>query len=734
MLELNEILTPAPDKNACIEGIVRVVAVSDDGTTVALMQLDKRPLKAPFTKPLYTVDPDIESNGIERISTFHINLATSEDALSKSGREKCNRAYSIIESAIGDSLLILDSEYRGRVFSHIAKQFGIHPRTVRRHFYAYLWGGMIKLALAGLQKTANSPQRQQTPGTKKRGRKPKVTEDAGELPLPDIRENLEKGVRLYYLSGKYTEIESYILTLEKYYSKGKQIIKAPGQRVLIEDILLPTQKCPTFRQFRYIASVLKRIEGDRKSKPRTITPSRQKQEKRGTARDGVLGPGYRYEIDATKIQIRIVSRLDPDKLIKEATLYIIIDVWSGAIVGYSLSIEPASWFMAARALRNCFTPKTEVFKRLYLPYEQNIWVSQHLPSRLAADRGELVSDKAGIVPELGIKLEIMPPMRPDRKGSVEGKFEDIKHSDNFYLKPGKHIKNVPRRGDDGKKSAALTFGDLEATIVEIILDLNNDPAPVESLPAEAINAGISAITYGGLFEWGLTNRSGFTRKLAPRTIINELMLKGKASVTPNGLYFKKYSYTSSHLLSSGLLEKASMEGSFKVEVRYDELVGDKLHYLDPLQDDWVEVFNDNQDIQRLRTSFWEIEEHREKAAYLALKAKKNNIINKSKKSRRINARNSDAIARSNAARKPGSRSQTKQTIILNTEIEIAADRSHQLIEEQRSIAAALASKTTNNTEKGKSDNNNVNGALSDSKTVGQRSLELWKKINDDLDK
>jgi len=733
MLELNDILTLAPDKNACIEGIVRVVAVSDDGTTVALMRLDKRPLKAPFTKPLNTVDPDNESNGIERISDFKIDLFTSEEELSKSAREKYDNAYSIIESVIGDSVLIFDSEYRGRIFSKIAQQFKIHPRTVRRHFYNYLWGGMIKLALAGQKKTANSPQRQQAPGTKKRGRKPKVIEDAGELPLPVVRENLEKGARLYFLSGKYTEIESYTLTLEKYYSKGKHITRASDQRVLIEDILLPPQKRPTLRQFRYIVSVLKRIEGDRKNKPRTVIPARQKLVKRGFARDGVIGPGYRYEIDATKIQVRIVSRLDPDKLIKEATLYIIIDVWSGAIVGYSLSLEPASWFMAARALRNCFTLKTEVFKRLNLPYDQNIWTSHHLPSRLAADRGELVSNKAGIVPELGIKLEIMSPMRPDRKGSVEAKFEDIKHSDNFYLKPGKHIKNVPRRGDDGKKSAALTLDILEAIIVEIIIDLNNDPAPIERLPPEAINTGISAITYGGLFEWGLTNRTGFTRKLDPKIVTSELMLKDKASITPNGLFFKKHKYISNYLFSSGLLEKASKEGSFKVEVRYDELVSNKLHYLDPFQDDWVEVFNDNQDIQRLHTSFWEIEEHREKAERQALNAKKNNIVNKSNKSKRINSRVNNAISQSNAARQPGSRLQTKQAIGINTNIEIAADRSRQLIEEQKRIVPAPNNKTANYIEKDKSEIK-AEGTCSNSTTVGQRSLELWKKINADLDK
>lgn len=733
MIELNDILTPAPDQKACIEGIVRVVAVSNDRTAVALIRLDIQPIKAPFNLPLSAVDPDDECNGIVRLETFRTNIAASKESLSKSDREKYERVRKLMESVIGDSHLVLDPFDRGQAFSRIATEHKVNERTVRRHFYNYLWGGMTDLAFAGPQNNRSTPQRQQQ-GTKKRGRKPKCDEEAGHLPLPVVRDNLEKGARLFFLSGKYTEQESFILTLQKYYSNGKTIIWEPGSRLVLDDILLPPHERPTFRQFRYVVSILKKEEGDREAKPRSTAPPRKQTVRRGKARDGVPGPGYRYEIDATKIQIRIVSRLDPDKLIREATLYIIIDVWSGAIVGYALSLQPASWFLAAKALRNCFTPKTAVFKRLGLPYNQDAWRAQHLPSRLAADRGELVSDKARSIPELGIKLEIMPPMRPDRKGSVEGKFESIKHGDNFYLKPGKHTKNIPRRGDDGKKTAALTLEDLEIMIVEIIIDLNNDPAPVERLPPEAVNAGISAITYGGLFEWGLENRSGFTRKLDPSAVTNELMLKGKGSVTPKGIYFKKYYYTSAALVSSGLLEKAVANGSFKIDVRYDDLIGDQIRYFDPTQQAWIEVINDDPNIQRLHASFWEIEELRDKAERLASKAKNNNIANKAEKAQRINKRNRKAIDRSKDAKSPGSRSQSKQAIRHHTEVEVAAERSHRLREEQKSRAAALAATQATHIDNEQPAGQNMPTPADKSKSVGQRSLELWKKKNADLDK
>lgn len=733
MLELNDVLGPAQDRGANIDGIVRVVGVSDDGQTVALIRLDIQPIRAPFNIALSMVDPDTATNGIIRIETFCMHLAPCKEALPKSKREKYEQVLNMMESTQGDLLLTLDAEYRGRELARVAQKFNVHKRTVRRHYYEYLWGGMTDLAFAGPQKRPDLPRKQQKVGTEKRGRKPKVTENAGQLPLPIVRENLEKGVRLYFLTGKYTELEAFVLTLQKFYSKGKTVLREPGSRIQLQDVLLPPEQCPTFRQFRYVAGLIKSAEGGRKSKPRAIHTPRKKSVPRGKARDGVAGPGYRYEIDATKIQIRIVSRLDPDKLVREATLYIIIDVWSGAIVGYALSLQSASWFLAAKALRNCFTPKTDVFKRLSLPYTADAWSSHHLPCRLAADRGELVSNKAGLIPELGIKLEIMASMRPERKGSVEGKFEDVKHSDNFYLKPGRHPKLLHRRGNDGKKTAALPLDDLEATIVEIIIDLNNDPVPVEYIPTQAVNAGISAVTYGGLFEWGLAHRAGFTRKLDPKVVTNELMLKGIASVTPQGIHFRKYNYTSAALIDSGLMERAAVSGAFPIDVRYDDLVGEQIRYLDPTQQDWLDVVNDNEDVQRLHASFWEIEEHREKAERLTLEAKRNNIVNKLEKSKSVNKRNRAAIARAVAAKSPGSRAQSKQAIGVNTQVEIAEARARRLSEQQRA-AEALESDSLRKSEETQPPRPESIAPAAALQTIGQRTLELWKKKNADLGK
>ncbi len=726
MLQLNEVLMSDPERTTSIEGIVRVVGFYNDGKTVGLMQLDIWPLKAPYLLPIASIDPDQDENGIHRIEEFDTNLPLSKDELSEKKKTWLEGVSKQMQSTMGDQNMVMDASYRNREFERIAKRDSVSARSVMRHYYNYLWGGMVEMAFLRPQRANGLAIRPQNAGTKKRGPKPRNTntEDKGSAHISEVRDQLIAGARKFYLSGKFTEKEAFVLTKKKFFSNGKKATRVSGNKVELQELLLPPIKLPSQRQFHYIIGLLKKSEGDREKKPRDAKPRRTRTVRRGKARANVPGPGYRYEIDATRIQIRIVSKYNPAQLVREATLYIIIDVWSGAIVGYSLSLEPACWFLAAKALHNCFTPKSKVFERLNLSYSDDDWVSRHLPTKLAADRAEFVSNKSGVVPEIGIEIEIMPPMRPDRKGSVEGKIEDIKHGDNFYLKPGKHKKNPGRREKDGKKEAAFNLEELEQLIVEMILDLNNEPVPVANMPAEAVKAGIDAITYGGLFAWGLKHRTGFTRVLSNKVAENELMLREKGSITPRGIWFKKQNYTCDKLIESGLLARAAAKGNFLIDIRYDDLVGDRIRYMDPIKREWTDALNDNPEVRRLHSAFWEIEQHLFKAEGLHTKAKENNISNKHEKAPAINRRARAATARAKDAKGTNKQSKTKQAINQNTAVEIAAERSKRLLEAQKTLATALAVKAAE--PETLPEPSSASTPDQPAKSVGQRSLELWK--------
>lgn len=306
MLQLNEILMSAPNRTTSIVGIVRIVGISDDGLNIGLMQLDIWPLKAPFLLPLASIDPDEEENGVIRVEEFDPNLPLSKDKLSPKKQEWLDSVSKQMRSTMSDLNMVMDAGYRNREFERIAERYSVSIRTVQRQYYDYLWGGMVEMAFVGPRRTKNATVTPQKPGTQKRGPKPRnaESEDKGSAPLSKVREQLIKGVRKFFLSGEHTEAEAFVLTKKKFFSKGRKANRTPGKKVELKVLLLPPRELPSARQFHYIIKLLREAEGDREKKPRDATPPRKRTVRRGKVRAGVPGPGYRYEIDATRIQIR----------------------------------------------------------------------------------------------------------------------------------------------------------------------------------------------------------------------------------------------------------------------------------------------------------------------------------------------------------------------------------------------------------------------------------------------
>jgi hypothetical protein len=553
---------------------------------------------------------------------------------------------------------------------------------------------------------------------KRRG--PKVVRrDASQVCLPAVRSLLEKGAKEF---KKLSFREAFIETKKKFFSRGKKAAFVFGKRRL-EEVLLPPKDLPTRRQFRYVCDQMKIL---RTSVRTNIQQRRRDTVRRGTARKGVHGPGWRYEIDATKIQVRLVSRYGRRHLVSEATLYIIIDVYSGAIVGYTLSLENPSWALAAKALRNCFTKKSHVFKRLGLPYTDNDWPSAHLPSRLTADRGEFISNKAGVVPGTGIKLEICPPMRPERKGTVEGKFNSTKHHNRYYKMPGKHRKAPQRREKDGKESAVFNLFELEQRIVEIILDLNGDPVPIENMPAEAIQAGVDAITYIGLFAWGLEHRTGFTRTLPEKDVFTALMMKGIGVVSADGIRFKQQTFFSSKLNTLGFTGRASRNGAFNVDILYDEHFANAIWFYDEAGREWTPATNNSEDVIRLNASFWEAAENFQKASALHTEAKDENIHKRGDKAKRLNSKADCAEKEAALARRNVPKTKAKSDIRVNTAIDKRTERLIQGCKDLDAFSPAARDLSRCNPVGSQPPTTNIDVVRS--LDIGQRSLALWRSL------
>ncbi|MBV5328415.1 MAG: hypothetical protein JZU65_12410 [Chlorobium sp.] len=622
MLDIGMILKATNEENALFPGYARLVGTKDDGGAW-LIRLDvpeNRNLQVPFRVSVQDLIDGLNSGDVLSGLEFDMGLPASESQLSKFAYEKMEKNYAVLKPLLADETLVYDSEHRSREFSKIATESNMSARNIRRLYYQYLAGGMTQLAVAPGK--SGCPGEDQEKGTERRG--PKANKSIQcEVGLPDLIEKLEKGARKYYLSGQYTLLEAYVATLKQYFPSGMKMVEDVDGKKKLEEIILPPQVRPTFMQFRYLCEKLEKKEGKRKFKPRRARQSEDPWQFRGNARKGIFGPGARFEIDATKLQIQLVSRYGSAKLVGSPTLYVLIDVWSGAYVGYALSLENAGWALAARALHCAFQEKELLFQRLGLPYTNEDWPCCQLPTRLTADRAELISDKAGLVPEIGIKVEIMPPMCPEAKGSVESAIKEVKHGRSKKL-PGTYAKKPGRREPDGKADAALTLDQLEEIIIRQIMKLNDAPVQLKNIPHQMLQNGETYITRIGLYKWGLANCPGYTRKLTAKEIYTNLLSRDFASVTPRGIFYKSQIYFSDTLAENGFLARAAV-GHFPVEIRFDEHLADQIWFLDEDSNDWLPAIVDNDDIRRLKIAFFELESFNTEAKQLIDQTKLENV-------------------------------------------------------------------------------------------------------------
>jgi len=344
----NQVICAVEGRDAPFEGKARILAVSDDHHTVSMIRVDTVAPVSPFLTSFDLVQAGLSQGDLQE-SVFDGVLVQSESQLTRRALAAVNSNFSAIEPLLmNEPQILFDPEHRKEQIRIRASESGKSERTVTRSLYMYWFTGFKKLGLAGPISERESIPKEQARDTQRRGRKP--TANAPAQPIWAVRTRAVKGIMEFIAGEKLDRDRAYTKTLDKYFSVGKPAAWLAGPKRISR------------KQFRYL---IKKLE-----KQGIIAPVRARRARRDDNRVmqsvavDVRGPGDRFEIDATKLQVRLVSILDRSELVKEATLYIVVDVWSGTIVGYAISLGPPCLEVAREALLNCFTDKSEVFRRL----------------------------------------------------------------------------------------------------------------------------------------------------------------------------------------------------------------------------------------------------------------------------------------------------------------------------------------------------------------------------------
>lgn len=201
--------------------------------------------------------------------------------------------------------------------------------------------------------------------------------------------------------------------------------------------VLPQSLRPTYRQFSYYCT-----SHLSKEDMKTIKTSKQEYRNNnrlltGTADTNVFGPGDLLEMDALEMDVEIVSETDRSKIIGRPIMYALIDVFSRAVVAFSISLENNSILGMTNCLMNLGEDKEDFCERYGISgIDISKWPSNFIPNRIRVDRGsDFISKEAErIFNELNITREIVTGATGSLKGVIEQLWHQIHSAQNSSLK------------------------------------------------------------------------------------------------------------------------------------------------------------------------------------------------------------------------------------------------------------------------------------------------------------
>lgn len=332
----------------------------------------------------------------------------------------------------------------------------------------------------------------------------------------------------------------------------------------------------------------------------------------GTSLDEVIGPGSRYQIDATIADIYLVSRFDRRKIVGRPVVYVIIDVFSRMITGLYVGLEGPSWVGAMMALANAASPKAKWCRSFGVEISEADWPCQSLPSALLADRGEMLGPKSDtLIQRFGVRIENTPPYRADWKGIVERRFGLIHAAFGPYT-PGFVEPNFRERGaHDYRLDATLDLDEFTALIINIVLYYNNQHVLSGYVrDPQMIADEVSAVPIE-LWDWGIQRRTGMQRSFPGDLVKLALLPTEQATVTAQGIRFYGNYYSCTRAIEEHWFEKARQTRTWKEPISYEPRLMDRIWLRDPKgREAFIPCdLTTRSDVMRSKT-LWEIDQLR----------------------------------------------------------------------------------------------------------------------------
>lgn len=561
-------------KFSSTDELCRVVYVSSEKDYIVTIVLSGR-RRAPSIHNYEEWTSMIANGSLDVCEDPQLDLPFNH-ALTRSMKSRQTRAWTAIEPLVRDVPAIFQSHYRNHQIAIRAKEVGCHIDSIRDWLNEYWQKGCTPSALFGRRNNCGAPGRLKPTRTfletdnehrevseVKRGTPRSKTTGIGLNITEDHRRLIRIATNVFYKKNKKATLKyAYLKMIRQYYPESTRV----NENKKIE--IIQPDNVPTYQQFIYWHNKENseydeiRVREGKLYFEKTLRPLL------GNSTFESIGPGYRYQIDATIADIYLISRIDRNTIIGRPVMYVVIDVWSRLIVGLYIGLENASWATAMMAIHNVTLNKVDYCAKFDIDIQPHEWPETPLPSVLLGDRGEMLSKQADRLAELlGIEVENTPPYRADWKGIVERQFRLLPAKFSADVKGYVEKDFGKRTGPDYRLDACLNLHEFTKIAIHCVLEHNATPVTGYPLENVMIAEEVPAIP-NELWEWGTKNRMGTLVRHSENKLLFALLPIAEASVTSKGIYFLGRYYYASKLDKQEWFSKARHKGRYRVTISY----------------------------------------------------------------------------------------------------------------------------------------------------------------------
>ena len=493
----------------------------------------------------------------------HRMLATRNPEPGTKAREIGDRRFNVIGGIVDHEELYCRSG-RGPLVRKAAAQSGVGEKYVYRYLRLYWHRGCSRNALLPDYENCGAGGERRIPGKKKLGRPREISPGVGAV-----------------VDGKVEKL--FRVVIERHLLNSKKLPLAYAHR-RFEDMYaaafpeVPKEDYPTERQLRHFYEREYPLAVRKKSRFNRIEYEKDVRPLKGTAAANSSGPGHRYEIDATIMDVYVLSN-DGKRIVGRPTLYLVVDSFSRLIAGFHLGLENPSYEGAMLALHNAFTDKTALCESFGFDTAPGDWPAVGVPRAILADRGELfgkmIEPLARAYP---VRIENSPPHRADAKGVVERDFRTLQ-ADLKPLVPGAVVGKPGKKPGirDPRCEARFTLRETREWVLCEILHRNRY-AVLERYDREADMPDSLEPVPIKLWRWGVANRGAALSAASDEGLRTALLPRQKVTLSQDGIKCFKQFFTCPQLVESGWLHRTGRRPRGPFEAAYDLANADKIWF------------------------------------------------------------------------------------------------------------------------------------------------------------